>query len=349
VWLRFASTPDVYAIQGVLGGLGVLAVAEDSVGGAMVVAMLAALNRSDGLLTGLALASGLRGGKRLGPLVAGGLATAGWLARDYTLGGADWLTGRRIALDTTDYLALYDGIARPPLGFSGRFDALAGALPGLVEFVLTPGLIMLTVPALVAALARRREGWVRATLAMWLVVPLIEVLLAPAIADHGTLYRTGAALVVGHAALAAEGVEQAAERLGRWRGYPRAFTIGVLVGSFLTIAIAKAAMNASKPAHPIGCDALAAIPMASPVFSSRPIELELRCGRPGIMITRTITAERAAEVAQRYQVRYALVEPASVHDEGSLTEREVGAVLPGWTAAGGGLWTAPEVEGTAPN
>lgn len=334
VYARLLSSPDCYALYGLLGGLGLLAVAERRVALAVAVGALAALTRNDGLLWAPCLALGLTGPARWLVGASGPLAFAAWTLRNHTIGGADWWEARRLVTSTTDYVVMFDGVPRAMVDLPGRFAALVHAWSDLLAFWLTPGMIVLTLPAAWAMWQRREDGWVR-TLGVYLALaPLAAVWAAPALATHGTLYRSGAATLCGQLALAVLGLEALAEAGQRLRGYPRPFTLGLLSGAFVLVSAGQGWTQAHKRARVPECDAVADLPPGEPVFTSRPLEMELRCDRPGVMITRGITPERAAEVAERYGVRFVVVAEPGWRDEGSITADDVERVLPGWEPVG---------------
>lgn len=338
VYARLLSTPDCYALYGVCGGIGLVAVARDRLDLVVVAAVAASLIRNDGFLLGLCLAVGAR---HWAPAVAALTATAAWSARSAWIGGDDWWHARAIASSSGEYLAMYDGVLAEPLSVGGRLAHTVAAWPEVLEVLVTPGLIVLTPLIGWAAWRHRRRPWVPAFLLFVLGTPVVTLLLAPAVAQHGTLYRSGAAMFPGHMALAAVGLALLSDAAERHRGYPRAFLPCVLGSAFLVISQGVAWQGATALQRPPECALVAEVPPEAPIFTSRPLEMELLCGRPGIMLTRTTPLSRVTEVARRYDVQWAVVSPDAWLDEGSVAERHVRRVLPSWEPASTRLFRAP--------
>lgn len=341
VYARYLVMPDCYALYGLLGGLGLLAVVRGSWSGAAVVAALAALTRNDGLLLGPCLALGFVGWRAWGVAAVGPLASAAWMLRNHLLAGSAYWEARQLSTQTADYLTLFTGELHEPLSVLGRAEALVGAAPELAAFWLTPGLLVLTPPMAWAAWQHRAERWVRVLLVYVALAPVITVWLAPAIALHGTLYRSGAAMLPGQLALAAIGLHAAGGWTERVRGYPRPFVPALLGGAYVLIALGMGAQRAVEPRRPQECALVAGLPAGAPVLTSRPLEMELNCGRPGVMVTRVTSAERVALVVGRYGVRHAVASEDRWTDEGSVAARHLERLLPGWRRDGL-VFTAPE-------
>lgn len=341
IYARLLSSPDCYALYGLLGGLGLLAAAEKRPWLAVSVGALAALTRNDGLLLSPCLALAFGGAARWLIFASGPAAYAAWTWRNLQIGGEAWWESRRRLGAAPDYVALFDGADRGALDLLGRLGRLAEALPDLVGYLLTPTLLLLLLPASYGLWLRRDRGLVRSLLAYVLLSPPLTVLAAPVIALHGTLDRSGTATFCAQMALAVVGLEALAEILLRARGYPRAFTAGVLSVGFVAASIGQGLKQASLPERPSECPLVAGLPPGQPVFTSRPLEMELSCGRPGVMITRALPPERASLVAERYGVRVAVACEPGFLDEGSLTIEAASEVLPGWLPLGEQVYRAP--------
>jgi hypothetical protein len=191
------------------------------------------------------------------------------------------------------------------------------ATPELVSLFLAPGFVLLSGFAFWAAWQRREERWVHACAVALFVVPPITVFLAPAIAVHGSLYRSGVALLPIHSALVAFGLV-AIGRVAVERDYPRHLAEGILLLCYAAIVFSRVVPAVRGEAPPAECDIVAELPADAVVFTSEPLELERRCGRAGVMITRSVTPRMAVKVAERY-----------------------GVVLSGWRQVEPNLWAAP--------
>lgn len=338
---RVASAPDCYALYGAIGAGALLAVEGRRWALAAALAGLAALTRADGFLFGLALGLGFRGWQAFAVAVTGPALAATWAVRGFALGGDGYLASRRIAASATDYLQVIEGRYDAPLSIAGRFAEVLRAAPDLVEYAVTPGLLVLLPASLVGAWSLRDRPWV-AVVAVWFaVLPLITVFAAPAVALHGTLYRSGAGLFVGVAVLAAVGVSVLARSLGARRGYPPWFLPGLHVAVFAVISVGVGALQAASAQPPVACALLDGVPPGEPVFTSDPLGVEARCGRTAVVVTRTLTPSRAADLAERFGICSVLVAPPDLSDEGSLGAADVPRVLPGWTPTSDRVWRDP--------
>jgi hypothetical protein len=192
-----------------------------------------------------------------------------------------------------------------------------------------------------AAWQHRDRAWVRVAALYVVVVPVLTVVLAPAVATHGTLYRSGAAMMGAHLALGAVGLSAFAAWGERVREYPRPFLPGLLGGAFLLITVGMGAQRAMTPERPSDCGPLAELTETAVVFSSRPLELEVVCGRTGVMVTRGTSPERMRMLAERYGVTHAVVSPDRWMDEGSVAGRHIEQALPDWVKVGPRVYRAP--------
>lgn len=332
VYARLMTSTDCYALYGVIGGLAWLAAADRRAGLAVLAGALAALTRNDGLLLSPVLALAFAGPQRAMVAAAGPLTAAGWAWRCWSLGGASWLAARGLVSGTANYVVMFDGVARDLVGPAGRLGYLAGAWQAVLEAWLTPGLLVLTVPAALGAWRRRDLPWVRAAVLYVVVVPILAILAAPAVATHGTLYRTGAATLGVQLALASIGLDELADRAEKARGYPRLFTLGVLAGSFVFLSLAMGALQAKKPARASECALVAGLP-PGPVLTSRPLEMELRCDRPGVMVSRAMDAAMVRGLADKHGAVGIVAAPVGYQDEASVGVEQVNAWLPDWGGA----------------
>jgi hypothetical protein len=337
VYVRYLSMPDCYALYGVLGTVGLVAVARGRVPLAALVAVLAAWTRNDGFLLGLCLAAGL--GRRGLPVAAAGIGgTAVWTLRNHLLAGAGFWEARSIAAHASDYLVVFDGVDPAPLGVLGHLLGPVTHADALLEYLLTPGLLLLTPFTAYGLYADRGRPWVRSLVLLVVAVPVVSLVLAPTIAVHGTLYRSAAATLPAQVALGTVWLFRAGRRAAELRGYPPVFLPALIGGGFGFLVVSMGAMRAVEPVSPAPCEALARLP-DGPVFASNPLELELRCGRAGVMVTQTTPAERVRALAEQHGVRHLVT--SGRQDEGSVRDADVARLLPDWNRVGEGLWAAP--------
>lgn len=265
---------------------------------------------------------------------AGPLTAAAWFFRSWQLGGDGWLAARRLVSGTPSYVAMFDGVPRGLLDVPGRLAALAATAPDVLTAWVTPGLIVLTVPAAWGAWELRRHGWVRALLGLILITPPLAVLAAPALATHGTIYRAAAATLPGQLALAAVGLDHLAALGARTRGYPPAFTRGLLSGAFALISIGMGLTQWKKPARPVDCALFDALPPQAAILTSQPLEVELACDRVGVMVSRALSPEAARTLAAEHGAAAILTAPAGYTDEASVDAERAAAWFPDWRAEG---------------
>jgi len=334
------TSTDCYALYGVIGGLAWLATADRRTGLAVLAGVLAALTRNDGLLLSPVLSLAFAGPQRALVAAAGPLTAAGWAWRCWSLGGPSWLAARALVSGTANYVVMFDGVARDMLGPIGRLGYLAGAWQAVLEAWVTPGLLVLTVPAALGAWRRRELPWVRAAVVYVVAVPILAIIAAPAVATHGTLYRSGAATLGLQLALATVGLDELAERAQKARGYPRLFTLGVLAGSFAFLSLAMGGMQAKKAARASECALVADLP-PGPVLTSRPLEMELRCGRAGVMVSRAMDAAIVRGLADKHGAVGIVAAPPGYQDEASVGVDQLDAWLADWGGTGQQVRTPP--------
>ena len=345
VWARCLSTSDVYGLYGLVGALAFLALQRRSVPALVGLSVAAALTRTDGLLLGLALGFGLwttRGPRAAGAVALSGLLAHGlWVARSVAVGGGAVLSARRSAATASDYASFFEGTVEP-ITLARRLELSVRAGPAVLEAWLAPSALLLTPFVVWAAWKKRRESWVRAAVAYGLVGPPVVVLLAPVLATHGTLERTSPALLVPTVALGVLGLASANRWLVRVRSFPRWVLPGSIgaAWAFLSFALGTDHL-ARQPVVAIDCAALRAAAGDGPLFSAHPLRVEQRCGVPGVLLTGRLPPERAAELADRYDVRAAYLPAAT--DVGSLTPENAAQVLIGWTPDGD-IWRGQNLK-----
>ncbi len=336
-YARAMDAPDSIALYGVVGGLAWLALARRRWRTVVGLAALAALVRNDGFLLAPCLALGLRGPRALLVAAAGPLATAAWTLRSAALAGPGYLEARLALGRLPHKLALF-GQEGDPLGLAERigFAATEGSVTAVLVWLL-----VLPLPASFAVWRHRREPWIRGALAYWFVAPLAASFLAPALAAHGSVFRSAAALFPLACAVAARGLAD----LGRWshvrRGYPLAFLpllLGAVVVVFTFLVGPARRMGEVPPLLPEDCRLLTAIPSGEPVFTSDPLFVADLCRRPAVVLVPGVPAPRVRELAARYGVRWALAARPADARTWALREDHIPALLPGWTRRADRLW-----------
>lgn len=284
-WVRFLSTPDSMALYGTLGGLAFLALARRQLPALLGLSALAALTRGDGFLLGLALALG--GWRVLGwrgaLLVAGsGLLAAGaWQLRGVLVAGELALEGRRAAAGALDMAAFLEGTA----GQAGPVERVRFALSEVddgLRTVLVAGVGVLPPLALGGLWLCRQEAWARAAAVYAVLLGTVPLLLAPAVAASGTLFRSGAALAPAGCALAGLACWRVSEWAVARRGYPRALLPGFLV---VAVAVGSLGMGlgtlAAREAPELDC---AAVPEGALVTTREPLAWGERCGAAAVYL-----------------------------------------------------------------
>lgn len=339
-YARFLSTPDVFALQGVIGGLGWWAVWARRPAAVAACAAAAALCRGDGFLVGLAWGLALGGRSGLGVAAAGLACTAGWGLRGLALAPDLAVELRAAALWAPSMGALLSGDPRP-IGLAERLAVLARELPQAAQTAFVAGGALLPGLAALGALARRGDRRVWAALAYLVGMPCITLFLTPAIAASGTPFRSGAALFPLAAALGAAGLLGLDAWLGARRGWRAGALTGVVVVGFAAASLGLGlAQRQARPVAPIDCGPLAGLPAEAVVLSGRPLLLRAVCGPASAYIGRGEAPARVAERARVVGAAFAYL-PASDPDPSVPVEAEAGGLLPGWRALGGGLFSAP--------
>lgn len=338
-WVRFLSTPDVFALYGVIGAVGWLAVLRGATGWAAAAAVAAALSRGDGFVLGAALGLGLGGARGALVASAGLLAAGGWGAWAVASGGALALEIRAAALHAPDIGAFIEGV-RAPRGIGPRLAALPAELGQLPATALVAGAGLLPLPALAGAALHRRRRAVGAALAFLVGAPLLGLLLAPAIAASGSPFRSGAALACLGAALGAAGIDALEHRLVA-RGWRRGVLFwGVAVGAIAAAGGIGLGNRAARPEAPVDCGPLEGIPVEAVVLTGRPLLVRARCGHSTVVLTRATPPAEVADRAARTGATYALLPEADV-DRSVPLRADAARLLPGWTELRPGLFRAP--------
>lgn len=339
-WVRFLSTPDVFALYGVIGAVGWLAVLRGATGWAAAAAVAAALSRGDGFLFGVALGLGL-GGARGAAVGGAGLAAAGaWGAWALHAGGAAAVDLRAAALHAPDIGAFIDGVTAPR-GLGPRLRALPAELRQLPATALVAGAGLLPLAAAAGVGVLRRQRAVGAALAFLLGAPLIGLVLAPAIAASGSPFRSWSALACLGAALGAAGVDALEGRLVARGWRPGALLLLVGIGAVAAAGAIGLGNRAARPDAPVDCGPLAGLPADAVVLTGRPLLVRARCGRSAVVLTRATPPAEAAARAGRTGAAYALL-PEADPDRSVPLRADAAQLLPGWTELRPGLFAAPE-------
>jgi hypothetical protein len=293
-YARFLSTPDSIALYGCLAGLALVLVARKRLLPAALVLSAAALTRGDGVLLGPCLAVPLllqRKPQALLMLVAPLATWAAWTVRCDIVGGVGWSLSRELVASSLSYPDFVLGVAQSP-SVGGRAMHALMELPGVAKVILVGSAGLLPWPAVWALL--RAPSWMRGLAIYAVLMPLAALLLAPAVAESGTVFRSGSALFVGGCALAGVGFD----RLCAWRGYPRVLP----VLAFGVSSLALAGLNTQLvPSRSLQC------PEGSrPVFATRP----LLCDRPALLLPSGMPAERVRELSARFGIEQAWLTPS---------------------------------------
>jgi hypothetical protein len=339
VYSPYLSSPDSFAIYGVIGGIALYATARSWWVPVVISVFLAALTRNDGFSLGLCMAVGFRGWPACAVVGSGLLATAIWTGRNYLIGGAEYLEARFITTSTTDYVDLFDGVISSPASSADRVTYIFTSGMDLLEFWFTPGLIFLTPFTLWATWSLRDNNWVRAFAIFALVIPIVSVIIAPAVVNHGTLYRSAAAVMVAHVTLGVIGLFNFAQFANKHRGYPAWFLPSIIGCGYIISSIGIGIVHVNEAIHADPCATLANRQTQAPVFSSQPLALELGCGVTGIMITNRMNSERAEAIADQYGIELAIA--TELEDEGSASITDLRRILTGWEEIEAGLFLRP--------
>ena len=339
-YARFLSTPDVFALQGLIGGLGWLSVWRGRAGAAAGWAAAAALCRGDGFLLGLAWGAALGGPAGAGVAFAGLAATAGWGLRNLQIAPELALGLRQAALTAPSMADLLAGEARP-ITLSERVATLGRELPQALVTAFVAGAALLPGLSALGAWAHRADRRLWAALAYLVGMPCITLFLTPAIAASGTPFRSGAALFPLAAALGAVGLIRLDDWLVERRAWrPQVISIGAVVGFWAVSLALGLAQRQARPAAPVDCRPLAGLPAEAVVLSGRPLLLRAVCGPAAAWLGRTEAAESVAARAAAVGATHALLPPTDP-DPSVPISADAPALLPGWRPLGGGLFAAP--------
>lgn len=279
---RMGASPDSIALAGALGGAALLALLQERWELLVLACVGLVLTRGDGFVVGLAFAAFARKPSAKVLVAVATLGTvAAWSLRCQTLGGSEWLEARQSLLAAQDYGAwLLDQPATTQAQPLLRLPVIYGiAFAGLVPLLALAGAHRRALPFAVAAFA----------------LPMTTAILAPALAESGTLYRSASILVPGACALAALGIE----RIATARDLHRGFAFGVIAGGVLLTSIGLGARNAvMKPSIVIEC------PESSDgvVFSDEPLLVEMRCGTPAVWLPDELSTEKRESLRKRYAI-----------------------------------------------
>ena len=335
---RQASAADCFGLVGALGGGATLAAA----GGRWRLAALAcagvALSRSDGLLFSLALATAFRGWRGVAVALSGPVAAAAWQLRNVSLLGDAAIALRQATSRARTIDELLLGTPPDVLGAADRFALVASSWPGIaMAWVLPTALVGALLVGI--ALARGHGGPLRRPLLLyWLALPPLLYLLAPGAAHHGALYRSGAAIFPALCAVAVLGLVELNRAAVRARGYAPAFVPGLVALCYVggSLFLGRTTDADALPADI--CAPLAQVPQDATVFAWDPLAVSTACGHQAVLLLRAMGPDTAADLARRYDIRYAVLAPPGWEEGDIPTGEHMPALLPGWTARGPGLW-----------
>lgn len=341
-YVRYLTLPDSIALYGTVGALAVHATSTRRMGPALVALALAAWSRTDGLLLSLALATAWQGRARLVIAAAGPLAALVWAVRNRIVAG-DGATLLRLralqALDPTAWLTL---TPPEPAGLWTRLVFLGDHL-GALGRTWVAVTLALPVPFLVFALLRswgsrrRADGagaaWpsIRAVLLYGVGMPPLLYVAAPAVAFEGSVFRSLAALWPALSALAMSGAADVTRR------YHPAFIPGLLLVALAGMGVAAGTAPGRFPEPLPDCEALDVVgaPGGAAVLSYDPIGLSTRCGRPGVILGRTMTPPDIESLAARYSISWVLTAPVGY---ASWTLEADAFEVAGWVRRGERVW-----------
>jgi hypothetical protein len=334
--LRPLATADCHALTAALGGLGFWAASRGRWPLVVLAAAGLALTRSDGFLLAAALGLALPAWRGIAVAASGAVVTGLWTLRTLAIAGPAALAAKGLASQATEYGELFTGQpgARTLSARLSRIgEALATALPdywGLATLgVFAPILIW-------AAWRHRQTPWVRAWAAAFILLPIVGCVLAPVVVEHGTLHRTGAALLVPSAVLLATGLDALVGALHRARGYPRLPSLGFIAILYLGCSVWLGLQLRAAEGRPPDCDRLSA-PAGAAVFTSDPLRISHHCRRPAILYAPDLPTEQVASLSARYGVCHMM----SLREESPPPEN-----LPGWVGLADGIWQHPGWDGT---
>ncbi|MFT5582670.1 MAG: hypothetical protein ACI9VR_000246 [Cognaticolwellia sp.] len=322
---RFLSTPDSIAIAGVLGGGLFLALLQERWSVAALLLAAFALCRGEGFLLSGLISLVLLFHRRLGPALllgaSGPLAWGLWQLRSWRAGGQAWLTLRQQVTVQLDYGAWVRG--EPGVAWVGeRVSFVLQALPGAAFAVLLASAIFLIPLALF-----RKRGQLPAAQALWLglaLLPPAVLVLAPAVAASGSVFRSVAVFLPMLAALAGGGLERAATLGTQLRGYPKAFVVGLaLLGvGLISVGVGWGTLQA-KPSRAVIC------PQGpGPYLASDPLSLSDRCAVEAHLLPRGVNEQEARRYLDQHPVNGAVLRAG----DGLGLRPEEGERLLGWKA-----------------
>jgi len=322
---RFLSTPDSIAISGVLGGGLFLALIKERWAVAALLLAAFALCRGEGFLLsgliGLILLLHRRWGPALLLGATGPVAWGLWQLRSWHAGGQAWLTLRQQVAVQLDYGAWVRG--EPSLGWTGeRVSFVLQAFPGAVFTVLLASAVFLIPLALL-----RKQGQLPAAQVLWLglfLMPPAVLVLAPALAASGSVFRSTAVFMPMLAALAGGGLEHAATWGAERRGYPKAFVVGLaLTGVGLISAGVGWGTLQAKPSRELTCPH-----GPGPYLASDPLSLSDRCAVQAHLLPRGVSEQEIRKYLDQYPVQGAVLHTG----DGLGLGPEEGSLLLGWQA-----------------
>ena len=279
-YARMGASPDSIALAGALGGVALLALLRERpwILGLALAGLV--LTRGDALcfLAGILL---LLRGRMVLTLALPAVAIAAWFLRGQALGVEGLVESREALMAAGDYGAWL-------LGEPSERDVLRPLARLPVIYGLAFGLVL---PLAAAGWDRRLRPFASGAAGLAIGTSL----LVPALAESGTLYRSGAILVPGLCAMAAIGVD----RIARWRELHPGFAFGVLGGGALLMSLGLGARNAQlKPSVELLCPALG----DEVVFSDEPLLLELRCDARAVWLPEGLDAEKRERLRKRYAI-----------------------------------------------
>ncbi|MCO4744525.1 MAG: hypothetical protein KC912_07050 [Proteobacteria bacterium] len=338
-WAARIAAPDTYGLVGMIGGLALLFAARKNTLGVGVMALLMALSRTDGALFGLALALAIPGARALAPIAGAALGAAGWTLRNHLVFGEAFWQSRSAATAHTDYLAWASGQSAPALGVIDRMVMLPAHAVDVLAHWLMSGMVVGTALAALGMLATTEKPWVRAVTAYWLLLPVVATVLAPAVAWHGTVFRSTTAIAPALCALGALGALKLNRGLGEARELPPALipTLSLALFALLSLGTGAAAI-ALQAREPDPCAVLADLPPEEPIFAYDALYVEQRCRRPAVTLFSETSPEERDALAARYGIRHALTAPSAETQTGGV---HPSGPLQGWIR-GGRLSSAPD-------